>query len=244
MQPHEFIIDSRSRIVLVGENGNGKSTLLKLLMGELEPTTGEVVRNRHARFSLVNQHHVDQLDLSKSPLQMLKERDTRGNGSDEWLRSMQKYLEQSGLPAELLKLPASALSGGQRSRLSMALVSFERPHVLVMDEPTNNLDLSSVEALAESVARFEGGVVVVSHDQHFVSKVARDVWVVEGGAVKPAECGFEEYQAKVLARVAPGSELAEEALGAYLEKKLVQSEGRLSRLILNKEAAKLRRGVV
>merc|ERR1712113_360809 len=111
-----------------------------------------------------------------------------------------------------------------------AIVSFERPHVLIMDEPTNNLDLSSIDALAEAVSRFDGGVVLVSHDQHFVQRVASEVWVMEGGTVRPARYGFEEYRAKLLSDVAPNTQLASEALEAYLKKKLVESGGRISRL--------------
>mmetsp|Transcript_9828 Transcript_9828/g.30536 ORF Transcript_9828/g.30536 Transcript_9828/m.30536 type:complete len:420 (+) Transcript_9828:1185-2444(+) len=239
-QPHEFVVHCKSRIVLVGENGRGKSTLLKLLLGELEPTAGEVVRNRHTRLALVNQHHADQIDLKLSPMELLR-RKFPGNCSDSWERSLKSHLESCGVEQRLFDVPAAALSGGQRSRLAMAAVSFERPHVLVMDEPTNNLDLSSIDALAEALERFDGGVVLVSHDQHFVQRVAREVWVVEGGAVRPAQCGFEEYRAKLLASVAPGTEVASEALEAYLARKLAQSDGQISRLALKREAQALRR---
>eukprot|EP01047_Picozoa_sp_COSAG01_P079286 COSAG01_NODE_14980_length_1389_cov_0.909302_1_plen_100_part_00 len=84
------------------------------------------------------------------------------------------------------------MSGGQRSRLAMAAVSFLRPHVLILDEPTNNLDVESVEALATSIKNFEGGVVMVSHDQHFVSQVANEVWVIDHGAIT-RQPSFEHY---------------------------------------------------
>mmetsp|Transcript_133004 Transcript_133004/g.331866 ORF Transcript_133004/g.331866 Transcript_133004/m.331866 type:complete len:785 (+) Transcript_133004:53-2407(+) len=239
-QPHEFNVDCKSRIVLVGENGNGKSTLLKLLLGELEPTVGTVWRNRNARFAVVNQHHADQIDLTLSPMQLMRCK-FPGNRSDSWERGLRSHLEQCGIEARLFDISGAALSGGQRSRLAMAIVSFERPHILIMDEPTNNLDLASIDALAEAVGRFDGGVVLVSHDQHFVRRVAREVWVVEGGAVKPCRCGFEEYHAKLLARVAPNTKLASEALDEYLERKLVQSGGQISRLDLAREARALMR---
>merc|ERR1711957_311991 len=105
-----------------------------------------------------------------------------------------------GIPTEQQNVTASALSGGQRSRVAMAAVSYERPHVLVMDEPTNNLDLGSIEALAESVKSFEGGVVLVSHDQYFVSQVAKEVWLVADGAVKK-QVSFEHYRAKILSNI-------------------------------------------
>mmetsp|Transcript_10056 Transcript_10056/g.28375 ORF Transcript_10056/g.28375 Transcript_10056/m.28375 type:complete len:785 (-) Transcript_10056:95-2449(-) len=233
VDPHSFTVTCTSRIVLVGENGNGKTTLLKLLLGELEPTDGEMVRNRGARFALVNQHHADQIDLAMSPMQFMR-RKFPGDSSDAWLRTLRSHLEQCGLAAELLNVASSALSGGQRSRLAMAAVSFEKPHVLFMDEPTNNLDLSSAEALADAVDRFEGGVVLVSHDKHFVSRVAREVWVVGDDAVRRAE-SFERYQLQMLYAVVPQSDLARKAWDAYKAKKLAQSAGRVSRVDLDRE---------
>merc|ERR1711941_211765 len=98
--------------------------------------------------------------------------------------ALRSHLAQCGCTVDLQNVTAACLSGGQRSRVAMAAVSFERPHVLIMDEPTNNLDLGSIEALTESVANFDGGVVLVSHDQHFVSQVAKEVWVVDDHAVR------------------------------------------------------------
>jgi len=195
----EFTVDGKSRIVLVGENGNGKTTLVKLMLGDLKPTIGKIARSRGARVALVNQHHADQLDLTKTPLQFLLQKNP-GDGSYAQEQAVRSHLAKCGVDDHLMNVTASALSGGQRSRVAMAAVSFERPHLLVMDEPTNNLDLGSIEALAQSVQDFEGGVVVVSHDQYFVSQIAREVWIVAGGAVKRAE-SFEAYRAGILSSI-------------------------------------------
>merc|ERR1712151_1232673 len=192
----EFTVDGKSRIILVGENGNGKTTLVKLLLGDLEPTKGSVSINRGARIALVNQHHADQLDLSMTPLQFMLNK-FPGDGSYAQEQAIRSHLTQCGCGAEQQNVTAACLSGGQRSRIAMAAVSFARPHVLVMDEPTNNLDLGSVEALSESVKNFDGGVVLVSHDQYFVSQVANEVWSVAGGTVKRLE-SFEAYRAGIL----------------------------------------------
>ena len=117
-----------------------------------------------------------------------------GDGSYDHEQGVRSHLASSGVPSELQGLPSSALSGGQRSRVSLAAVSYTKPHVLVLDEPTNNLDLESIVALADCLESFQGGVVLVSHDQYFVSRVAKEVWVVEGGAVKRAD-SFEAYRA-------------------------------------------------
>ena len=101
---------------------------------------------------------------------------------------------------DLQNVPAAALAGGQRSRVALAAVSYREPHVLVLDEPTNNLDLESVAALAESVKAFEGAVVCVSHDQFFVNAIANEAWVVANGAVKRVD-SFEAYRQRQLKKL-------------------------------------------
>lgn len=130
----EFGITSKSRIVLLGENGNGKSTLVKLIMGELEPCEGEVRRSPHARYAKIDQHHADQIDLSMTPLQFLAKQ-YPGDGSYEHMQVLRGHLSSCGVTAgssnnklipDLQNTPASALSGGQRSRVALASVSFAK----------------------------------------------------------------------------------------------------------------------
>mmetsp|Transcript_28813 Transcript_28813/g.32293 ORF Transcript_28813/g.32293 Transcript_28813/m.32293 type:complete len:761 (-) Transcript_28813:15-2297(-) len=210
----EFGITSKSRIVLLGENGNGKTTLVKLIMGELQPSDGDVHRSPHARFALVNQHHADQIDLSLTPLEFLRTQ-FPGDGSYEHLQKLRSHLSSCGVTSgssnnasgaskvfDLQNTPAQGLSGGQRSRVALAAVSFAQPHVLVLDEPTNNLDLESVAALAECVKSFQGAVICVSHDQFFVQSVANEAWVVNNGVVKQVESFgvYRDAQYKVLSK--------------------------------------------
>lgn len=241
--PHEFNVDARSRIIIVGENGSGKTTLLKLLLGQLHPTRGEVVVNRHARLAVITQHHADQIDLARSPFDFIRSK-APGNTSDSWHRQLREELVRNGIAESLLDVPAAALSGGLRSRLAMTAVSMMKPHVLFMDEPTNNLDVHSVEALADAVENFDGGVVIVSHDNYFVSRLAKEVWTVDAGQVKRLECGFEEHLAKLLCRIDPGSEAAADAVLAYAKKKSLTSAyiagGQVSREALAKELSELR----
>ncbi|GMI48191.1 hypothetical protein TrCOL_g2043 [Triparma columacea] len=190
----EFGITSSSRIVLLGENGNGKTTLVKLIMGELEPTIGQVVISPKARVALVNQHHAEQIDLTKTPLEYMQDlfKAKEGVSGYDHLQGLRSHLASCGVTSggdskregdvvlEMQSTPAGALSGGQRSRVAMAAVSYREPHILVLDEPTNNLDLESVAALAESVKAFKGAVVCVSHDQYFVEQISNEAWIVGG----------------------------------------------------------------
>jgi len=141
---------------------------------------------------MVNQHHADQIDLSLTPLAFLK-RAFPGDGSYDHDQRLRSHLAGCGVGSKLMNTPALALSGGQRSRVALAATSFARPHLLILDEPTNNLDLEAVEALADAVVAFQGGVVVVSHDQYFVSRVAKQFKVVGRGAVVDVE-SFDAYR--------------------------------------------------
>lgn len=189
----DMTLDSASRVCLLGENGEGKTTLVKVLLGQLEPTSGVASLDRGARVALVNQHHADQLAFDKTPLAFMLEK-FPGDGGAAHEREVRAHLASVGVSAAQQGTPSGALSGGQRSRVALAATSFAKPHLLVLDEPTNNLDLEAVAALADAVERFEGGVVLVSHDQYFVQRVAREVYVVGNGAVTKQE-SFQAYRA-------------------------------------------------
>lgn len=192
-------MDGKSRICFLGENGAGKTTLVKVIMGLLEPSTGFVTRDHGARFALVNQHHADQLDLSMSPLAFMHSK-FPGDGSYGHEQELRKQLAQCGVTSELQTTTIQCLSGGQRSRVALAATSMSRPHVLIMDEPTNNLDIESVAALADAVSSFPGGVILVSHDQTFVGKVATEIVLVGDGKVKKLE-SFKAYCKKVMSQI-------------------------------------------
>ena len=195
----DLSVDSSSRVCLLGENGDGKTTLVRILLGELEPVSGRARVDRAARVALVNQHHADQLAYDESPLAFMLGK-FPGDGSAAHERELRSHLASCGVPAASQGVPVGSLSGGQRSRVALAAVSFAKPHLLVLDEPTNNLDLETVAALADAVRDFEGGVVLVSHDQYFVSRVAREVFVVGGGKVTRAE-SFDAYRKEIARRM-------------------------------------------
>lgn len=197
----DLSIDSKSRVVLLGENGQGKTTMVKIITGALEPVSGLVTRDRGARVCVVNQHHADQLKYDMTPLAFMTDA-FPGDGSYQHEQQLRGHLSACGVVTELQQVPALALSGGQKSRVAFAAVSFQKPHLLILDEPTNNLDLESCEALAEAIQNFQGGVVLVSHDQFFVESVAREVVVIENGGVKRLEsfAAYRKIVAKALAK--------------------------------------------
>ncbi|KAJ1449058.1 P-loop containing nucleoside triphosphate hydrolase protein [Pelagophyceae sp. CCMP2097] len=189
----EIDVDEKSRVALVGANGSGKSTFLKLLLGELKPTAGEVKRKSNLRIEFFTQHHSDQLDLDLSALENLQKR-----FRDAGEAALRGHLGQFEVRGDLALKPCRAMSGGQKSRVAFAVLAFARPHVVVLDEPTNHLDLEAIDALAGALQRFRGGVLVVSHDQHFIQAVCSDLWVVGNSKVKKYDGDFEQYRKKTL----------------------------------------------
>ena len=184
-----FGIDTDSRIAIVGPNGVGKSTLLKLILGELEPSAGHVARNPKLRVACFTQHHTAQLDMSATPLEYLSR--LYPGHKPETLRA---HLSSFGLSGDLALQPIRTLSGGQKSRVSFAIISWRKPHVLVLDEPTNHLDLETIDAVIVALGNFNGGVICVSHDAHFIESVADEIWVLGSGRVSKFKGEFKDYR--------------------------------------------------
>ncbi|PFH36268.1 ATP-binding cassette sub-family F member 1 [Besnoitia besnoiti] len=174
-------VDMESRIALCGVNGSGKSTILKLLVGSEQPTKGMVHRNGKLRIGYFTQQHVDQLDLTLNAVQSLQIRHPEANLKDEQART---YLGQFGISGLLALEPLYILSGGQKSRVAIALMAFNNPHILILDEPTNHLDLDAVQALIAALNNFKGGVLLVSHDSHLLSCVVEEIFYMDEQAHK------------------------------------------------------------
>ena len=207
-------IGPHARIGLLGPNGCGKSTLMNLLAGELKPTLGEVKKHHRLRIGYFSQHTVDQLDLSVSALQHLKKTYPDVVMSEGEART---HFGSCGISGDPVTRPIRTLSGGQRNRVALALVTFHRPHVLLLDEITNHLDMGTVESLVESLCEFEGALVVVSHDVWFLKQV------IEGGGDDDDDADGEsdgEREKGVLYTVTKKGELKmwEKGLDAYVEK--------------------------
>jgi len=168
-------MDLSSRVGVLGTNGCGKSTLIKLIVGQIEASEGKIKLNDYARTALFTQHHVDQLDLTMTPLEYLQNTFKGDNIKDQEGRN---HLGALGVKGDLALQVIGSLSGGQKSRVAFAMVTWKRPHILIMDEPTNHLDTEAIDALLDAVNRFAGAVIVVSHDQYFLKQAVNEFWAV------------------------------------------------------------------
>ncbi|CAJ1066383.1 ATP-binding cassette sub-family F member 3 [Xyrichtys novacula] len=181
--------DLESRICIVGENGAGKSTILKLLMGELSPVNGVRQAHRNLKIGYFSQHHVDQLDLNVCSVELLLNK-FPGRTEEEYRHQLGGY----GITGELATRPVASLSGGQKSRVAFAQMTMPCPNFYILDEPTNHLDMETIEALAKALNKFKGGVILVSHDERLIRLVCKELWVCEGGKVSRIDGGFDEYR--------------------------------------------------
>lgn len=187
-------IDQDDRIALLGKNGEGKSTLSKLLAGKLAPAGGQMTRSSKLRIGYFAQHQVDELHLDETPLQhIMRQRPAEGQPK------LRARLAGFGLGADQADTLVGRLSGGQKARLSLLLATLDAPHLLILDEPTNHLDIESREALVTALTEYSGAVVLVSHDMHLLGLVADRLWLVKGGAVKPYQGDLESYRKELLA---------------------------------------------
>ena len=187
-------IDQDDRIALLGRNGEGKSTLSKLLAGKLMACEGKIVKSSKLRIGYFAQHQVDELHIDETPLQHIM-RLRPGEGQPK----LRARLAGFGLMADQAETVVGRLSGGQKARLSLLLATIDAPHLLILDEPTNHLDIESREALVEALTEYSGAVILVSHDMHLLSLVADRLWLVKGGAVTPYTEDLEAYRRQLLA---------------------------------------------
>ncbi|MGB0904167.1 MAG: ABC-F family ATP-binding cassette domain-containing protein, partial [Mangrovicoccus sp.] len=191
-------IDQDDRIALLGKNGQGKSTLSKLLSGRLEAMSGKVTRSTRLRIGYFAQHQLDELYPDETPEQHL-----RRARPEEAPAKLRASLAGFGLMADQADTVVAKLSGGQKARLSLLLATLDAPHLLILDEPTNHLDMESREALVEALAEYSGAVILVSHDMHLLSLAADRLWLVKDGAVTPYEDDLEAYRKLLLSSEAP-----------------------------------------
>jgi len=199
----DLSVNLQSRIALLGRNGCGKSTLIKLIVGGLRPLAGQIKIDGRAKIEYLAQHQLEQLDPDGTPMQTMLER-YPGDQSNTHILTLRKYLANFGLGGEILpKQRIHTMSGGQKCRLCLAAAMYRKPHLLILDEPSNHLDWETLEALVEAINGYKGGVLLVSHDQHLLTSVCKELYVVDNGDLDLLEGtdtqdAFKRYKRDVL----------------------------------------------
>jgi ATP-binding cassette subfamily F protein 3 len=183
-------IDQEDRIALLGRNGNGKSTLARLLAGRLDLLAGEMFRTPRLTVGFFAQHQEEDLVLDESPVQHMARALPRATPVQ-----LRAQLARFGLDAERADTRVASLSGGEKARLLLALATRDAPQLLILDEPTNHLDIDAREALVRAIADYEGAVLLITHDPHLIELVADRLWLVADGTVAPFDGDLDDYRA-------------------------------------------------
>jgi ATP-binding cassette subfamily F protein 3 len=191
-------IDPDDRIALLGRNGNGKTTLARLLAAQLAPMAGEIHASGKMRVGYFTQYQVEELHGDDTPLQHM----TRAmNGKTPG--AVRAQLGRFGFSGDKATTRVDKLSGGERARLALALITRDAPHLLILDEPTNHLDVDSREALVQALNGYDGAVILVSHDRHMVELTADRLVLVEDGGATDYAGSIDDYIDFVLGRNQP-----------------------------------------
>lgn len=212
IEPISMNIEVNSRIGIIGANGSGKSTLLNMLTGRTQPTSGEVYHHHALRIGYFSQHIVDQIDLDTTPVEYMMSLHPTLSEQD-----VRAHFGTIGVSGSVVLQKIRTLSGGQRNRIAFAQLLYEHPHVLVLDEITNHLDMGTVDVLVEALKDYSGTLVIVSHDVWFLKQLFEDeeedededefdvkkkeVYTIKQGKVTKWEKGIDKYVAQVLRSV-------------------------------------------
>ncbi|MFP6730395.1 MAG: ABC-F family ATP-binding cassette domain-containing protein [Alphaproteobacteria bacterium] len=208
-------IDMDDRIALLGANGNGKSTLAKLLTGRLQPMAGRLFATPKLRIGYFAQHQIEELHEGNSALQHMAR--LMPGAPDTKARA---HLGGFGLTQDKANTPVESLSGGEKARLMIAMMCRAKPHIMVLDEPTNHLDVDAREALVVALNDFPGAILLITHDPHLIEACADRLWLVENGGVAPFDGDVEDYRRRLLGeRGTPGQKSRTEDAAAPKQNK-------------------------
>lgn len=186
-------IEQDDRIALLGANGNGKSTLAKVLSHRLLLMSGRMTTAKKMKIAYFSQHQTEELDVDKTPFEQLAE--VMPGASETQIRAQ---LGAFGLNKAKSDTEIGKLSGGEKSRLLLALITKDAPHLLILDEPTNHLDIQSRQALLEALNEYEGAVVLITHDLHVIELACDTLWIVRGGTCQNFTGDLEDYKNQLL----------------------------------------------
>ncbi|KPL54902.1 glycosyl transferase family 1 [Prosthecomicrobium hirschii] len=230
-------IDDDDRIGLLGANGNGKSTLAKLIAGRLDPMGGEIRRATKLDIAFFAQHQLDDLMPNGSPVDhvapLMK---------DQPEARIRSRVAQMGLPTSRMDTPAKDLSGGEKARLLMGLATFAGPNLMILDEPTNHLDIDSREALVQALADYDGAVILISHDRHLVEATVDRLLIVADGTVSAFDGDMDDYKKFILDRASREARQDGQAGAAEAPKLSAQDRRRIA-ATLREQMAPLRKKI-
>ena len=188
-----FGLDKDSRVTLIGKNGVGKSTLLKLIMGELVPNSGNIIRQSGLCIGYYHQHFEKLLPEDKTPVEFLEETVPNDFITGNKIQTVRKYLGTVKLESAAHNSLIGNLSGGQKARVALISLIFEKPHFILLDEPTNHLDIETIEALIEGLKEFEGGVMLITHESELITNLESQLWILENNKITFYNNSFDEY---------------------------------------------------
>jgi ATP-binding cassette subfamily F protein 3 len=192
-------IDPDDRVALLGRNGNGKTTLARLIAAQLKPMEGEMNASPKMNVGYFTQYQVEELDVTDTPLEHMT-RVMKGATPG----AVRAQLGRFGFSGERATQKVGSMSGGERARLALALITRDAPHLLILDEPTNHLDVDSREALVQALNDYSGAVVIVSHDRHMIELVADRLVLVDNGTAQPFDGSLDDYT-DIILRKADGN---------------------------------------
>ena len=192
-------IDPDDRLALLGRNGNGKTTLARLIAAQLKPMEGQMSASAKMNVGYFTQYQVEELDVTDTPLEHMT-RVMKGATPG----AVRAQLGRFGFSGERATQKVGSMSGGERARLALALITRDAPHLLILDEPTNHLDVDSREALVQALNEYSGAVVIVSHDRHMIELVADRLVLVDNGTAQPFDGSLEDYT-DIILRKADGN---------------------------------------
>lgn len=226
-------IDNDDRIALLGSNGNGKSTLVKLLAGKLKPEHGTVTRAATLKVGYFAQHQVDELDMNGSPYDHV-----RRLMPDQPEAKVRGRVGAIGFSQQAANTKVSSLSGGEKARLLLGLATFVAPHLIILDEPTNHLDIDSRGALIEAINDYQGAVILVSHDRYLLEACVDRLWLVADGHVRPFDGDLNDYHRYVLSDGKPNTATKAAPRVAPAEARKAAAEKRAETAPLRKQISK------
>ena len=224
-----FELRSGARIGLLGRNGAGKSTLIRFLAGQIKAIKGEVSKSKDLAIGYFEQNSLDQLREDENPLQHLVR--IAGFTKEQQLRN---YLGSFGFIGDDIFREVGLFSGGERSRLALALIIWQKPNVLLLDEPTNHLDMEMRYALTRALQSFEGSMVLVSHDRSLLTAVCDQLYLIHDGALSEFDSDLEDYSNQLLARTASSGSGSSKLIASRKQRRREEADERNHQAALKK----------